>query len=384
MRVIEQATNIGFVLFTINATDSDQADLANSEIVFSLGSTTQPFGVNSATGVLIVSASLSVQTYSIMVIVTDKGNPTMSSSATFTVEVVPDNNHAPVFQNTPLSISISEDPQGPVPIVIFTVTDADTTMNEGLVNVSILPSNTSSYLEIVIDSQTVSETRFYFSFNTALLDRETLPMFTVNLSAVDKAYPLFRRSSTAVLTVTVTDENDNDPMFVNTPYAADVAENATFGQQVFQVNVTDADVGINAQILFSLANGTETFDIDSATGWITVKGKLLQAQTSQYILEVRAVDENGAAGGRTATTTVTVNVLEVNDNHPQFIEPLNGANFVLLENVTTGTIVVNISVFDIDIGDPGNVTISIQPAGLPFRIEGNSLVVSSELNYEVR
>ena len=323
-----------------------------------------------------------MQTYSISVVVTDEGTPSLNSSTIFTVEVVPDNLNTPVFQNTPLTISISEDPQGQVPIVLFTATDADTTTNEGRVNVSIVPSNYSSLLEISINLQEQSSTEFYFSFNTALLDRETLPMFTVNLSAVDNAYIQFRRSSMAELTVTVTDENDNDPMFVNTPYVADVPENATVGQQVFQVNVTDADIGINAQIFFSLVNGTDTFDIDSATGWITVKGMLLQAERSQYILEVRAVDENGA--GRTATTTVTVNVLEVNDNHPQFVEPLSGASFVLLENVTIGTVVTNISTFDIDIGDPGNVSISIQPAGLPFRIEGNSLVVSSGLNYEVK
>ena len=385
MVVICQSTPNGTILFNITASDLDQPGTPNSEINFSLaGATTcAPYTFNPETGVLKVTGHgvLTVGTCTLVVIVTDNGSPQLSSSAIFTITVIPDPPHGPVFENTPLNVSVSEDPQGLIPIKVFTVTDADA----GLVDVSIIPSDKSSYLDIIIDSKVSMMTTFYFSFNTALLDRETFPLFNVTLLAIDNADHPCPKSSTTELTVFVLDENDNNPVFLNDlcNTVVNIPENATAGQKVVQMNVTDADEGINAKIFFSLLNENDTFAIDSKTGCITVIGVLLHANTPQYVLQVMAVDKNGATDGRSATTQVTVNVLEVNDNYPQFVSPANGAVFSVNEDAAIGTLVVDVDVTDSDTGESAEVTIGIEQDGLPFTVQGTRLVVSFPLDYEV-
>ena len=384
VRVIEESTSTQTVLFNINASDSDLANTVNTEIEFSLEDTSLPFAVNPTSGALAVSGTLSIQTYSVVVVVTDNGTPRLNSSAIFTVEVVPDNEYAPVFQNTPLTASVPENTISFTTAESFTVTDNDTTPDQGRVNVTIAPSNYSSYLSVVYVSQNCCPgvTVFQLQLGTQL-NRETLPTFMVTLIATDNSDPQFRKTSTANVTIMVSDVNDNAPEFLNTPYAVSVAENATVGQSVFQVNATDADEGVNAELSYTLiGTGTDKFEI-SPTGLITVKGKLLQAAMSRYLLNVRVTDLNGAPGGLTATTIVNVTVLEVNDNYPQFVVPSPGEDFLVPENASVGTVIVNITVTDIDIGEPGEVTLSILEGGLPFAINGNLLIVNGTLDYEV-
>ena len=384
VRVIEESTSTQAVLFNINASDSDLANTVNTEIEFSLEDSSLPFAVNPTTGSLTVSGTLNVKTYSVVVVVTDNGTPRLNSSAVFTVVVVPDNEYAPVFQNTPLTASVPENTNSFTTTESFTVTDNDTTTDQGRVNVTIAPSNYSSYLSVVYVSQNCCPgvTVFQLQLGTQL-NRETLPTFMVTLIATDNSDPQFRKTSTANVTIMVSDVNDNAPEFLNTPYAVSVAENATIGQPVFQVNATDADEGVNAELSYTLiGTGTDKFEIDP-TGLITVKGKLLQAAMSRYLLNVRVTDLNGAPGGLTATTIVNVTVLEVNDNYPQFVVPSPGEDFLVPENASIGTVIVNITVTDIDVGEPGEVTLSILESGLPFAINGNLLIVNGTLDYEV-
>ena len=387
MAMINQSTPNGTILFNISALDLDQPGTPNSEISFSLTGETSCFSsysINPVTGVLTVNGYLTEGTCTLLVTVTDNGSPQLSSSASFTVLVIK-NQFSPVFQNTPLNFSISEDPHELIPIQVFTVTDPDTN-NEGLVDVSILPSDKSSYLEIIINSQAPMITTFYFSYNRELLDHETLPIFNVTLLAIDNAYPAsLRKSATTTFTVIVVDANDNTPVFLNNvcKNEVDIPENASIGQKVIQMNVTDADEGINAVIFFSLLNESDPFAIDSQTGCITVVGMLLRAKTPQYVLQVMATDKNGSSDGLNATTQVIVNVLEVNDNYPQIVSPENGAVFSVNENAAIGTVVVDVNATDSDTGESAEVTISVEPDGLPFTVKGTGLVVSFALDYEV-
>ena len=54
------------------------------------------------------------------------------------------------------------------------------------------------------------------------------------------------------LTIHVTDENDNRPVFTQEIYTSTIPENVPQGYPVIRVNTTDADIGINAQHTFSI------------------------------------------------------------------------------------------------------------------------------------
>jgi hypothetical protein len=71
---------------------------------------------------------------------------------------------------------------------------------------------------------------------------------------------------------------------------------------------------------------------------------LLQRQL--YILKVVAQD--GGSPPRSSTTTVYMNIVDVNDNQPMF-DPASYTH-VIDENVPVGTTVLNVSATDIDSG----------------------------------
>ena len=70
------------------------------------------------------------------------------------------------------------------------------------------------------------------------------------------------------------------------------------GTPVVQVQATDSDIGRNAKLKYSIYNDTgmdnltETFEIDSASGWILLKKDLTKEYENQvYQFFVRAQDK---------------------------------------------------------------------------------------------
>lgn len=62
----------------------------------------------------------------------------------------------------------------------------------------------------------------------------------------------FMYVATAVVTVIVDDINDNAPRFTQRVYHAEMSESYTAGTSVTSVSATDADIGANAKLMYSL------------------------------------------------------------------------------------------------------------------------------------
>ena len=54
------------------------------------------------------------------------------------------------------------------------------------------------------------------------------------------------------LTIHISDENDNAPVFTQGIYTATIPENVPQGHSVIRVNTSDADIGINAEHSFTI------------------------------------------------------------------------------------------------------------------------------------
>lgn len=104
------------------------------------------------------------------------------------------------------------------------------------------------------------------------LDRESHPRFLLQITVQDHGTPISYQG-TCNITVKVEDQNDNDPHFELSKYVATIAEDVSVGTSVLTVKATDADLGINAKIIYSLANETQwLFSIDNRSGLITTAG----------------------------------------------------------------------------------------------------------------
>ena len=74
-------------------------------------------------------------------------------------------------------------------------------------------------------------------------------------------------TSVATVTVMVADVNDNAPEFERTIYSLSVSEATPVGTSVGRVYATSRDVGVNADISYSIVDFVSSdFDVNSKTG----------------------------------------------------------------------------------------------------------------------
>lgn len=144
----------------------------------------------------------------------------------------------------------------------------------------------------------------------------------------------------------VLDIHDNAPIFVSTPFQATVLESVPLGYLVLHVQAIGADAGDNARLEYRLAGvGPDfPFTINNGTGWISVAAELDREEVDFYSFGVEARDHGIPA--LTASASVSVTVLDVNDNNPTFTQPEYTVR--LNEDAAVGTSVVTVSAVDRD------------------------------------
>lgn len=262
------------------------------------------------------------------------------------VQVNDVNDHAPEFKSGvcyPLSV-----PENSETSVIHTVvaTDAD----EGA-NAEILYSISSGNFgnKFSINSRTGEIT-------ARSLDRETQSRFVLQITAQDRGTPTSYQG-TCNISVSVEDQNDNDPRFEVSKYTASVAEDVPVSTSVLQVKAADADIGVNARITYSLVNETNwAFSIDSRTGVISTASLLDREITKLYNFMVIATD-SGRYEARSERVPVQIIVEDVNDNRPVFFEyPFRVR---IPSNIQPGQTILEISAEDNDFGSNGEIVYSL-------------------------
>ena len=368
----------GTKIFDVEASDDDQIG-PNSDLTFALTNTALPFAIDTVSGEITVNGTLEATTYEIEVRVSDGGTPSLNSTGTFTLEVAPANDAAPQFEE-PFEFDITENTTPDEAVFTFTVTDEDTE-DEGRANLTLSESTYSQNFSLTFSETAPSEVEGKL-FLLDSFDREELTNFSLTVEAIDSGYKEFRRSSSQTFRVNVLDANDNSPSFTDAPYTDTVAEDRTDGYIFFQVSATDADIGTNSELTFSLVgNYSGLFAINSSSGEVSVEGTLHKATRDQYVLEITVTD--GGSPSLNDTTTLIVTVDEVNDNTPSFTEPSEATTIELGEDTETGYVLLNITAEDDDTGLAGEIEFSLSPASSPFQIENQTLVLGSSLDYEV-
>lgn len=94
------------------------------------------------------------------------------------------------------------------------------------------------------------------------------------------------------------------------------------------------------------------FEVNSMTGIITLINRL-DYETVKEVKFMATVTDTGIPA-LTATTDVVVDIININDNGPDFNQPLY--NFNVSENAAVGTLVGRIEAFDKDLGAFGEIT----------------------------
>ena len=85
------------------------------------------------------------------------------------------------------------------------------------------------------------------------LDRETKDAYYLSITAQDAGTPTL--TGLCAVLVYISDTNDNKPVFSPTLYLTSISEATPPGTDVIPVHASDVDVGMNAEIEFSIVGG---------------------------------------------------------------------------------------------------------------------------------
>ncbi|XP_026111491.1 cadherin-87A-like [Carassius auratus] len=301
-----------------------------------------------------------------------------SDTATVTITVEDFDNLNPCFDHSLYKASIEENQTGPLSDVTpeaMKAQDGDTGINEPVVYsiTAVLPNEYQSIFEIDGDSGVISV--------TSALDREKSDHITVYIQAAQQDDA--SKTASAMVSVTIEDVNDNPPKFDQDEYTVSILENSPKDQLVLQIRVTDPDLGGFSKGHFVL--DSDTFVINSQGVISLMSDATLDTETrDSYNIEVIAVDQPD--DGLISTARVIITVLDVNDNHPQFL-PLP-EHIEIQEGVYTSSSpgeVCMISATDSDSGENGRVAITVYShiEVFSFRADG-TLLAMDELDRETQ
>ncbi|XP_055849639.1 protein dachsous [Episyrphus balteatus] len=286
--------------------------------------------------------------------------------ATIVIKITDVNDHAPEFH--PGSCYRMSVPENSEAAVIHTVvaTDLDEGAN-GEIVYSIIGGNLGN--KFSIDMHTGELT-------ARSLDREQHSRYSLQIQAQDRGTPITYQGLCNI-SVSVEDQNDNDPRFEQTKYIANIPEDIAIGSSVLKVKANDADLRKNAKILYSLANETQwLFAIENDTGLITVVGPLDRERQHIYNFEVVATD-GGLYDSRSQRVPVQIIVDDVNDNKPIFDRyPFRTQVPTLIQ---PGKTLLQVSATDADQGINGEILYSLinDATANKFRINPNTGMVSA-------
>ncbi|KAJ9591219.1 hypothetical protein L9F63_002225, partial [Diploptera punctata] len=348
-----ESTPVNARFFALAASDADLGANGLVQYAITEGDADGKFGVF-PDGYLYVRSALDRENkdyYSLTVTARDHGDPPRSSLVPVVVHVIDENDNAPQFTNSTFTFHIRENEPPDSFVGKLTATDRDIGRNAELTF-----SLANAQKDFAIDPKNG------FIKTLHVFDREELVQSTgqsyVTLEATVTDNGVSRLRDKVKVNVYVTDENDNAPKFLRTPYKVQISEASPVGTQIFRVSTTDVDEGLNGDVFYSIVSGNSQgrFAIDEATGQITVARLLDRETTSRYLLSVAAQDA-GLSVRLSATTTVAVDILDENDNAPEFTQTESQVS--VLETTPINTRLVQFKASDADLGVNSEVTFSI-------------------------
>ena len=288
---VHENNRVGDKIIQVTATDADDGE--NAEIMYSIHSSMEHLvAMDPQTGSLAAKVQFdheTIQRLDIQVYAVDGGNPPLKGVALVHVEILDVNDEAPVFAKSAYRFGTFENQQAGTEIGRVSATDNDSP-----------PFNQFMYTfadstDPKIRTKFEIESRSGRILTKRLLDREDRTSYNVTVVAMD----LIDRSlySSVPVTILVGDQNDNAPhiLFPNeVNNTVTISSSLPPGSVFTRVLATDSDVGNNAMLTYSIAegNGDSVFDIDPTNGAISTSKYFQEGQylKSRYNLLLMVTD----------------------------------------------------------------------------------------------
>ncbi|XP_039541429.1 cadherin EGF LAG seven-pass G-type receptor 2-like [Pimephales promelas] len=275
--ILENSPQSQFVLQT-RVTDLDLGGFSKGHFIM----VSDTFAINSQ-GVISLRSDATldretVDSYILQVVAVDQPVDGLSSTAQVIITVLDLNDNNPQFLPLPEIIEIQEGvytSSSPGDVSKISATDADIGDN-GRVTITTFSQN-----EI-----------FRFREDGTLLaieelDRETQDVYDVVIVAMDHAIP--QRNNITKVRVSITDVNDNAPVFSSDTYSKSIlVKDGKVGEVLLTLSATDKDAGNNSLISYSFSEDSSMVALDADTGDITLTSDLGEV-TENTLLTLTAI-----------------------------------------------------------------------------------------------
>ena len=247
-------------VFEFDVTDNDSPE-AEGQVTITLlpseFSTSFTLNQTGNRGQLYLNSSFDreeIANFSLFFRAVDNGNPMFrrSSEAVLSVWISDVNDHLPEFVDAPYAVTVRED--APVGYSIFQVSATDNDLGTNAeVRFRVDPGGGVFDIEPVSGNLTVQGT----------LRRATTPFYMVSIIAEDNGSP-DRLSSITHINITVSEVNDNEPIFESLPQEnITIPEDTDPGFVFVNVSVTDEDTGLAGMFDLSLDQTGNVFALDN-------------------------------------------------------------------------------------------------------------------------
>ena len=254
---VSENVAIGTTLVQVTATDSDEGH--NGRIAYIFGRNTQQayggiFKIDETTGAVSTVSELdrdtNTHTYSLSVEATDNGAVALSDFARVIVHVIDENDNAPridinPFASTSGHVEAPENAANGTFMARILVTDPDSGANGEI---------TCNIVGHLFGLVQVYEGE-YQMVTAAMFNREIIDRYDVIIECRDHGDPA--QIARQTISVHITDDNDNSPVFESPEYNITMRENNPLDDFLLTVGASDADIGLNAAITYAVFPSSE-------------------------------------------------------------------------------------------------------------------------------
>ncbi|KAJ3590385.1 hypothetical protein NHX12_008336 [Muraenolepis orangiensis] len=347
MVLLPEQTEAGSVVYRVQAHDADSG--ANGQLTFDL----DPSGEVRLAGSLSYESS---PRFDLRVTARDGGVPQRSSALTLVVHVQAENTQGPVFDTVSYRVELREGVALNTRFLQVRARDREAGPSPGSPSAPVYhlrPDGDAAGFGVAADSG--------WLFVRSSLDREAKDMYLLTVLASAGRGQL-KRTGSATVRVSVTDENDNSPRLTQERVFLAVKENLPPGTGFGHVAATDRDSGHNARLTYRFLHADRHFQINPQTGEISTREALDREHQSSHQLLLLVQD--GGSPPRSSTGTAFISVQDDNDNAPTFSHqaPGRGLSMQILEGQAPGLLIGTVHAKDPDEGENGSVTYALSGA----------------------
>uniref|UniRef100_A0A673ZHC4 Protocadherin gamma-C5-like n=1 Tax=Salmo trutta TaxID=8032 RepID=A0A673ZHC4_SALTR len=364
---------LGTIIATVRATDADEG--ANGDVIYDLGRVSEElknlFHLDSKTGVINLAGPIDYEEqpiYELRVLAKDGAG--LVSYTKVLIDITDINDNAPVILIKTLTSTIPENVLPGTEVGIINVQDKDSGGNR---------QARCTIQQNVPFKLNPSIKNYYSLVTTSELDREIISDYNITITATDEGSPPL--SSSKTIHLSVSDVNDNPPVFEEQSYSSYVTENNKPGSSMCSVTARDPDWRQNGTVVYSLlpsdVNGVPVSSFLSIKGDTGVIHAVRAFDYEQFrSFKVHVVARDNGSPPLSSNVTVSVFITDENDNSPQILYPAPAGNSLMTEMVPkaalAGSLVSKVIAVDADSGqnawlsyqivkstDPGLFTIGL-------------------------